>query len=567
MERNRGLPRYRGSRLLHSLLGLLIIGEAVAIIAQAAFLARAIVVAFEGAERTNLHIPILLFFIALGIRSLFHFLQRWAAERFAVHTTNELRTDLVHAYFQTDLQFTQEQGTARLVTLAVEGIDQLKTYLELISVRTIRAFVIPAFTVIYVFILDHSSSYILVGAIPIIVIFMILLGLAAEKLADKQYASYKLLANHFVDSLKGMVTLKFLGKSKAHAEKISKVSKQYKTATMKTLRVAFLSSFALNFFTSLSIAFVAVGLGFRLIEGAVLLQPALTILILAPEYFMPIKQVGTDYHATLDGQVAEAEINTIIAEAKKTDVRDITTSFEKISEIEFKHVHLAIEDATLLHDVNMRLPAKGNIAFIGPSGAGKTTLLHLLAGQIKQTSGETRINGKDTNLFANLDWLEHVAFIPQHPYIFPLSMRDNIAFYKQDATDAEVAHVAEALGLAELIAEFPQGLHEPIGESGRTLSGGQEQRVALARALLSDKQIILLDEPTAHLDIETEVEIKQAILNTFTDRLLVFSTHRLHWIHEMDTVYTIRDGELKQAESTDMERVIADLYDQGGDTS
>src|SRR5699024_589790 len=172
--------------------------------------------------------------------------------------------------------------------------------------------IIPVMIVIYVFTHDMISAVILVAAVPIIIVFMILLGLAAEKMADSQYATYRVLSNHFLDSMKGLETLTYLGESERHGKRIKFVSEQYRKATMKTLRVAFLSSFALDFFTSLSIAFVAVGLGFRLIDGTLLLLPALTILILAPEYFLPIKQVGKDFHATLDGQVAMENIDTII---------------------------------------------------------------------------------------------------------------------------------------------------------------------------------------------------------------------------------------------------------------
>lgn len=541
MERRRGLPKYKGSTKLYVLLAVVIVIEACAILVQATILARAITAAFQQVPIAEFQLDIWLFFGALALRMTCHLLTRTLSEKFAQQTTEYLRNKLVYAYFTSSFARTNQYGTARLTTLAVDGIQDFKTYLEMIGLRMIRGFLIPFIIFIYVFTIDRPSAYILALAVPLIIVFMILLGLAAQKMADKQYETYKRLANHFVDSLKGLVTLKFLGKSKEHADSIGRVSKNYREATMRTLRLAFLSSFALNFFTSLAIAFVAVGLGFRLIDGIIVLQPALIILILAPEYFLPIQQVGADYHATLDGQIAENEINTFIEEVEN-DAPKVQERIPQMQAIEFRNVHVQINEESILDDIHFTLPQRGNVALVGASGAGKTTILQLLAGQLQQTSGDILINNENKNIFQNKHWLQQIAFIPQHPYIFPLSLKDNLRFYHQAATDQEIHEVIEKIGLAEMVNRFPKGVDERIGEGGRTLSGGQEQRVALARALLSDKRIILLDEPTAHLDIETEYEIKQFILEEFSDRLVVLSTHRLHWVAEMDLVLNIQDG-------------------------
>jgi len=547
MKRKKGLPSYPGSRKLYASLTILIIFETIGIIAQAYFLARAITLLFDRAPLNDTVPYIALFLLAFILRYALSHLQGYLTENYAQKTSINLRKKLVRAYFHQGQQFIQTEGTGRLVTLAIEGIDQLKKYLEIISIRMIRTFIVPLMIVLYVYTLDKISAVILVVTVPIIIIFMILLGLAAQKMADKQYATYRVLSNHFLDSLKGLETLKYLGQSVKHVYKINKVSKRYREATVKTLRVAFLSSFALDFFTSLSIAFVAVGLGFRLIDGAMVLFPALTILLLAPEYFSPIKEVGSDFHATLDGQVAMGAIDKIIAEDEKSETADQATSFAwtPSSQITLKDINVGDKGSLILKNINFSWQGTGMIGIIGESGAGKSTLINLLASFLSPTSGEFKIDDKDVNTMEN-DWLKNIAYIPQHPYIFPASLADNIRFYAPEATNENVKQVIHEIELEDFVNDLPEGMHQRIGEGGLTLSGGQEQRIAMARVLLSDKPIILLDEPTAHLDIETEYEVKQVMLRVFKNRLVFLATHRLHWMHHMDDIIVLDDGQIAE---------------------
>lgn len=546
MNRQRGLPSYPGSRKLYIIIGFLTIIEALSITAQAIFLARAVTSFFNGAPLQEVSQDIGFFLLAFLSRHALTLYKQFLAERFAEKMGHELREKLIEAYFQQGKYFSSLYGTGRLVTLAIEGIDQLKEYIEIVVPRMIGTAIIPTLIVLYVFTVDLPSAIILIVTVPIIIIFMILLGLAAEKMADRQYKSYRVLSNHFIDSLKGLETLKYLRQSKRHEKNIQRTSKKYRQATMKTLRVAFLSSFALDFFTSLSIAFVAVGLGFRLIDGVITLYPALTILILAPEYFLPIRQVGSDYHATLDGQVALREVNKIIDEQKGETTSTITSlpPIDATVKLQLSHISVSYEEKQVLKDVSLHVEGPGMIGIVGESGAGKSTLIHLLAGLLSPSQGEIFINEKKIPSFQQKEWLEKIAYIPQHPYIFPLSLADNIRFYEPGATDEEVEAIVYQIGLGDFVRSLPHGIHERIGEGGRSLSGGQEQRIAIARALLSKREIILLDEPTAHLDIETEYEIKQLIVKLFANRLVFFATHRLHWMRQMDDLYVLKKGQI-----------------------
>lgn len=549
-KRQKGLPVYPGYLSTYSLLTIFILIETAAVIAQAFFLARAITFLFQKMPIQDVFFDIGFFFLAFLLRYIISQAEIAVAEKYSKSVGTYLREKLLYRYFHEPSHYVQRVGTGHLVQLMMEGIDHVKKYVEIIGIRMIRTVITPVAIVIYVYFYDPISAVILVATVPIVVIFMILLGLAAEKMADNQYVLYTRLANHFVDSLKGLETLAFLGRSKEHGKRIKQVSDDYRKATMKTLRVAFLSSFALDFFTSLSIAFVAVGLGLRLIDGVIVLLPALTILILAPEYFSPIKQVGKDYHATLDGQVAMTNINEWLAEDLQVEKSRDKAIEKNIDSLAMKNIQFELDGKYLVEDLSFQVN-KGMIGIVGRSGAGKTTLINILAGRIAPTDGEITINYTAYESLHRDDWFEEIAYIPQHPYIFPLSLADNIRFYAPEARDFEVEDMVEKIGLGPLVAKFPAGIHEKIGEGGRSLSGGQEQRIALARALLSDKSIILLDEPTAHLDIETEYEIKELILELMDDKFVFIATHRLHWMANVDQIVMVDNGKVVANDSHD----------------
>lgn len=436
-------------------------------------------------------------------------------------------------------------------------MDRFRTYLELSIPRMIDMMAVTILVLVYVFTLDVISGVILTTTMPILVGFFILLGLAARKQADKQWRSYRLLSHHFTDSLRGLQTLRFLGRSQEHGETVGKVSDQYRTATMRTLRVAFLSSFALDFFSMLSVAFVAVGLGLRLISGSVGLEAALAVLILAPEYFMPIRQLGSDYHASLDGKEAWGAIRSILSkeddatEPNKQAANDKGLDITGQDILELSDVCLLNEDGSArLEHVSANVePHMNMIGIVGASGAGKTTLLSLLGGFADPTSGELLLNGCRLAGDAKAEWQRHIAYIPQHPYLFSASLADNIRFYEPEASNQQVEWAVDAVGLRELVDGLLGGMNEPIGEAGRTLSGGQAQRIALARALLSNRPVILLDEPTAHLDIETEWELKQTILSVLKHKRVFLATHRLHWMPDMDCVWMMNQGRLEEVGS------------------
>jgi ATP-binding cassette, subfamily C, bacterial CydD len=544
----KSLFSYKGIKMVLASLAILTILQSVTIIIQADFLATTISSLFRGDVFGNVFKKLAIFFAALVFRHLINLLKRELSYRFAARRGEELRNLLVQKLFHLGPRFVKEEGSGQTVTLVMEGIAKFRRYLELFLPKFMNTIFIPAIICIFIFSKNTRSAVILVLTLPILIVFMILLGLAAKTKADSQFASYQLLSNHFVDSLRGLETLKYLGLSHDHINKIKIVSEKYRNATMSTLRIAFLSTFALDFFTMLSIATIAVFLGLGLINGSMELQSALAILILAPEYFLPIREVGADYHATLDGKNAGEKIQEIIDKKSLQQLSEPLPSYNSTSNITLKGISVNFTDSEqpVLHDIHFSISGFKKIGIIGASGAGKSTLIDLLSGFLKPINGEIRIGEKIISSFSYVGWQKQLTYIPQHPFLFHDTILNNIRFYHPEATMKEVEVAAVQAGLKEVIQGLPNGLETIIGEGGRTLSGGQEQRIALARAFLGDRSVIMLDEPTAHLDIETEFELKDTMLQLFNSKLVFFATHRLHWMLEMDQIIVLDHGKIME---------------------
>ncbi|MEK5257600.1 thiol reductant ABC exporter subunit CydD [Paenibacillus sp. FSL F4-0125] len=562
MDKN--LLGYKGVKPVFLIVGLLTLVQSMSILLLAKWLAEVISALFAGEPLKEQWATSLLFLLAFLVRHACAMLMSRISYRFAEETGSNMRREMMDKLFQLGPRMVGGRGTGDLVTLVLEGVTKFRTYLEAIIPRMVGMSITPILVLIYIYTMDTASGIILTITMPIIIVFMILIGMTARKQMDRQLKSYRTLSNHFVDSLRGLETLKFLGRSRSHSTSIATVSDRYRSATMRTLRVAFLSSFALDFFTMLSVASVAVSLGLRLVNDQMTLVTGLTILILAPEYFLPVRLVGSDFHATLDGKEAAEAMKSIIDQdevkaevvgsngnqaldsASKTSEKIFT--WHKNSVLTLKDVSVKYEEAGLssLEAVNLQFKGASKIGIIGESGAGKSTLVDILGGFLHPTSGSITVNGTTVSALTDEAWRKQTSYIPQRPYIFSGTLADNIRFYYPEASMEAVSAAVKATGLSELVATLPNGLDEMIGGGGRSFSGGQEQRVALARALLSSRPIMLLDEPTAHLDIETEYELKETMVPLFEDKLVFLATHRLHWMLDMDIIVVMKQGQVAE---------------------
>ncbi|WP_157661443.1 thiol reductant ABC exporter subunit CydD [Lactococcus lactis] len=533
-----------GVRRMFPILGILAVFQFIAIAGQALFLATAITKLWQGQLFSHTIPWVLGFFACFLSREIINFGRSKALDKLAYQLATKLRGDMLDKFFRLGPVAIANLGSGSAATTVITGIDQVENYIKLVLSKVLNMMIIPMLILIPVYFLDWQSGIVLTLTFPFAIIFMILLGYAAQGRAERQYKTFQYLSNHFLDSLRGISTLKYFGLSKDYSNSIYKTSEDFRKETMGALRIAMLSTFALDFFASLSVAVVALFLGLRLMSGDILLFPALAALILAPEYFLPLRDFASDYHATLNGKNALAAVNEVLSTEENTlSVLTEKVTWNANSQLQLTELGKIYDTGRGISNVILSVNGFKKIAIVGNSGSGKSTLLSMLAGFLKPTAGEIKLNEQSLTSLTDENYRQSVQFIPQKTYIFAGTFRENLAFYEPDSTDDEIKAAAKLAGLESLIDEI--GLDGQIGASGRTISGGQAQRVALARAFLSHtRNILFLDEPTAHLDIETELEIKANILPLLENKLVFIATHRLHWLSSMDLVIVLNEGQV-----------------------
>lgn len=545
-----------GIRAALALLVTLAVGRALSVAGQAWALAAAIVNLWN-AEPLSAQVGWIALFLACFVgRQVFAYAQDAYLERYAAARADELRRELLRTVFVEGAAVVQEHGTGKVATMVLEGVDQVETYIRLILPKTVGVVVIPFVLLVFIFPLDWVSGIIALIAFPFIILYMVILGHTAQDEAAKQHATFQIMSNHFIDSLRGIDTLKLFGRGRAHGASIFEVSERFREATMKTLRVAQLSSTVLDLFSTGSLAAVAIMLGFRLVDGSLSFFPALAVLVLVPEYFKPVREFAGDYHASLDGKNALISIQELIAgaqkEAQEPAAEGELPMWSAMSTLEARDLGFAYPGYQALEDATFAVRGFQKVGIVGMSGAGKSTLVSLLGGFTSPNAGEVLVDGAPVRTLKRPDWQRQLIYIPQSPYLFHATLRENIAFYRPDASDEEIERAVRVVGLEDTVAELPNGLDTLVGEGARALSGGQAQRIALARALLDpSRRILLFDEPTAHLDIETELELKERMLPLMEGRLVFFATHRLHWMRDMDVVLVMEDGRVVEAGAPD----------------
>lgn len=453
--------------------------------------------------------------------------------------------------------FVQERGTGAVSTAMLEGVDRVRRYTALVPPKLADAAVVPALLLAALFAVDWVSGLIALVALPCAVFFMGLLGSVAKEGAARQQGAYRRLANRFTDTLRGVGTLKLFGRAEGEEGRVYEASERLREATVATMRTATLSSLVLDLWGTFALAAVSIMLGFRLLDGTMGLLPALASLIIVPECFGALRRFASDFHASLEGREALSETLGAIGDGGEgaafpgEAAAACARPWSEASTLALRDVRFSYGgdgEGDALRGVDLEIGGCERLGVVGESGSGKSTLAALLAGLASPTSGTVLVDGVACPGLRCDAWRSQVAFIPQAPRIFSASLRDNVAFYRPASTDGDVLRAIEAVGLADLLDGLPRGLDTMVGEGGRRLSGGQAQRVALARAFLDPgRKILVFDEPTAHLDIETELALKGPMLDLMEGRLVVFATHRMHWLDDMDRVAVLEGGRIAEA--------------------
>lgn len=499
------------------------------IIAQATLLAETITKAFlGGAGLAELRTPMLLLLAVVAGRTLVVWLQEVAAHRSSAAVKSQLRRRLLEHAMRLGPRWLSGERSGELATLATRGIDALDAYFSRYLPQLVLAVTVPAAVGLRILLGDWLSALTIALTLPLIPIFAILVGLATEKVTKRQWRTLSVLAGHFLDVVAGLPTLKVFGRAKAQARTIREVTDHYRKATMSTLRIAFLSALVLELLSTISVALVAVSIGLRLVGGEMDLQTALLVLILAPEAYLPLRQVGVHFHASTEGLAAAERVFEVLEtpappSGTRTDVPDLARAT-----IRLEGVTVAYEgrEAPALDRFSLTIHPGETVALTGPSGAGKSTILAVLLGFVRPDAGRVLVDWQDLAEFDLDAWRSHIAWVPQRPYLFTGTVADNIRLGRPDATDEEVRLAARAACAEEFIDALPQGFDTPLGECGAGLSAGQRQRIALARAFLRDAPLLLLDEPTSNLDLESETAVVEAVRRLAAGRTVVLVAHR-----------------------------------------
>jgi thiol reductant ABC exporter CydD subunit len=516
--------------------------SALLIVSQAWLLADVVSRAFLGSSSlAALRTPLVLLLLVVLARATVAWLAELAASRSSARAKSQLRAALLQRTAALGLEHSREQRTGELAVLATRGIDALDGYFSLYLPQLFLAVIVPVVVVFAVVWDDWISAAIIAFTIPLIPLFMALVGAATKERMDSQFRILERLAGHFLDVVAGLPTLKVFGRAKAQAAAIREITERYRRAAIETLRITFLSSLILELVATISVALVAVEIGLRLMNGALDLRTALFALVLAPEAYLPLRQLGANYHASAEGMAAAEQVFAVLeapepAQGTRTDfpnpalagltVEGLRVSYPGRSEPALDAVSLTVKEGEVL-------------ALVGPSGCGKSTLLSVLLGFVTPDHGEVRVGDVD---LAEVDldaWRARLAWVPQRPHLFKASIAQNVRLGRAGASTEEIWDAISAAGLTDAVRNLPEGLDTMLGDRGAGLSAGERQRVALARAFLRDAPLLLLDEPTANLDGKTERDIVQTIGRLAHGRTVLLVAHRPALIAMADRVLSL----------------------------
>ena len=513
----------------------------IALLLQATLFASIVARAFQ--HRTTDPRAIIAFGAVVIARALFASSFEATGRRAAALVTSELRMALVERRLIGAPRAVDGAEAGEIATAAVAGVDGLEAYFARYLPQLVLAVLVPVAVLAWTAAIDLTSAAIMLVTLPLIPVFMTLIGRYTESKTRARWVALTRLSNHFLDVVRGLPTLRAFNRGASQADRIEEVSEAYRRTTMETLRVSFLSGAVLDLAATLATALVAVTLGVRLVEGSVGFRPALTVLLLTPELYVPLRSLAAQFHVSADGLAAAERILDLLEapEGRPSGTEHVPTSW---GSIRFEHVTIENPDrgSRVLDGFDLTIERGEVVTLVGASGAGKSTVAALMLGLRSPDAGSITVGGADLATIDLREWRTQVAWVPQRPTVFRGSVRDNIAIGNPSATDEQIDLAAEAAGLDEVIRELPRGYETRLGEGARSLSAGETRRVAVARALARQAHLVILDEPTANLDAESARTIAASIRELTPDQAVLLIAHNPELARSADRVVRIEGG-------------------------
>lgn len=484
-------------------------------------------------------------------------LGRVTANYLAIAIKLDIRDRLFERLLGLGPVYAQGERSGELTTTLVEGVEALDAYFSQYLPQLVISTVVPLTILFFVLRVDLFSAVILLLAAPLIPLFMVLIGRAAGTLTNRQWQSLQIMSGHFLDILQGLTTLKRLGQSKAQTTNIARISDQYRSATLQVLRVAFMSAFVLELLATISVAIIAVEIGLRLLNGNITFVEALFILILAPEFFMPLRQLGARYHAGMSGVSAAGRIFEVLD--KPAHVSGIAGPVNQVGRlpgikvsmpamIKLDDIHYNYNgEREALKGVKMDIAPGETVVVVGTSGSGKSTLVNLLLGFITPQQGSITVGGIPLQRLDLVSWRAQIAWVSQDPYLFNDTVLANILLARPRASLDEAVVAAKRAHAHAFIQSLPMGYETVVGENGKILSKGQAQRIALARAFLKNAPFLIMDEPASNLDPELEDALNHSCQQLRVGRSTLIIAHRLSTVTRADRIVVLDNGKLVES--------------------
>jgi ATP-binding cassette, subfamily C, bacterial CydD len=525
---------------------------ALLVLIQATLLARIVAAAFTGASLHDVSRDLVLLALAFAARGLLAWGFELAGRRAAASVLSELRLAVVERRLRDDPAALDGVEAGEVAASAVHGVEGLEAYFARYLPQFVLAAVVPVAVLVWVAAIDAITAGVMLLTLPLVPVFMWLIGRYTEEKTRERWHALSALSGHFLDVVRGLPTLQAFNADRAQATVLEDVGERYRQTTMATLRVGFLSGSVLELAATVGVALVAVTVGVRLADGGLGLQAGLTVLVLAPELYLPLRQLAAQFHASADGlAVAERMLDLLERPPAVGGGGRLVPPSPRAAPIRFEAVSFAYPARAepVLDGFELDLLPGETVALVGPSGAGKTTVARLLLGLAEPSSGRLTVGEIDLAECRPERWRRRVAWVPQHPTIFRGTVADNIRLGDERASEAAVRDAAALAGAARFVQALPSGYDTVVGNGGRPLSSGERRRIALARAFVRDAPLVVLDEPTADLDRTSADVVAEAVERLRPGRTVLLIAHRPELVAHADRVVLLGGDAVREEEA------------------